>query len=446
MLGKNKRHSISAQFFLLLVLSGTFCTLLFLGLRLGVDSLLTHYFIDSDFEERIAEKRITDFQEYVTENSLTVNDTQELLDWTRGKPLILLEIYRSNVLVFTSYAPGNEALENNSEEVPYYDWMSYYVVDFADGSAEVLLYCDDVFRLFTYATIGEVVLCTLLFLLIFLVGNQRIVRYIRQLRTEIQAMEAGDLNSGITISGNNDLTALAESLDAMRITLRTQQEQTAWTYAANQTLISEMSHDLRTPLTALLIYTEILRYGKYQGEEQLASYLNKIDAKAQQIKQLSENILEYSLAARGHSIELEVPTLAREVFTPYLEEAVFHLNRCGFTCETDFQLHESPVAVHSPFLRRIIDNLVSNISKYAKPDEPVKIKAWKQEAQVLLSFENTVDQDAGQTESTCIGLSSVRTMMEKMRGTSTVEQTGSLFRVTLHFPSAPRENRDSPGT
>ena len=39
MLGKNKRHSISAQFFLLLVLSGTFCTLLFLGLRLGVDSL-----------------------------------------------------------------------------------------------------------------------------------------------------------------------------------------------------------------------------------------------------------------------------------------------------------------------------------------------------------------------------------------------------------------------
>lgn len=431
---KTKRHSVSSQFFLLLLVSGACCCLLFFGIRFGISSLLTEYLIDSDFEQRTTERRITDFQEYVTENQLTVNDTQAILDWTRGKPLILMEIYRSNVLVFTSYAPGNQALEENDAEVPYYDWVSYYVVKFADGDAEVLLYCDDVFRYFTYATIGDVVLCTLVFLLIFLAGSQRIVRYIRQLRGEIQAMEAGDLNSPITLRGNNDLTALAESLDAMRVTLRNQQEQTAWTYAANQTLISEMSHDLRTPLTTLLLYTEILRYHKYQGEEQFHSYLNKIDAKAQQIKQLSENILEYSLTSRDHSIELEVPTLAREVFTPYLEKAVFHLTRCGFSCETDFLLGESPVAVHSPFLRRIIDNVVSNITKYANPHQPVKIRAWEQDGQIRLAFENIVDHDARQTESTGIGLSSVKTMMEKMRGSSAVEQTDSLFRITLSFP------------
>ena len=65
-----------------------------------------------------------------------------------------------------------------------------------------------------------------------------------------------------------------------------------------------MSHDLRTPLTTLLLYTEILRYGKYQGEEQLHAYLDRVDEKAQQIKQLAENILEYSLAAQNRPVEL----------------------------------------------------------------------------------------------------------------------------------------------
>ena len=99
----------------------------------------------------------------------------------------------------------------------------------------------------------------------------------------------------------------------MRLAFRAQQEREAQTYAANQALISEMSHDLRTPLTTLLLYTEILRYGKYQGEEQLHAYLDRVDEKAQQIKQLAENILEYSLAAQNRPVELQEPLPAQEV-------------------------------------------------------------------------------------------------------------------------------------
>ena len=62
-------------------------------------------------------------------------------------------------------------------------------------------------------------------------------------------MESGDLDRAITVRGGNDLTALAECLDAMRVAFRAQQEREAQTYAANQALISEMSHDLRTPST-----------------------------------------------------------------------------------------------------------------------------------------------------------------------------------------------------
>ena len=181
---------------------------------------------------------------------------------------------------------------------------------------DVVLYSNDLYRYSTYATIAEVILCAALFLTGFLIAFQRTVSYMRQISLEIQAMEGGDLNQPVTVRGDNDLTALAESLDAMRLAFRAQRERESSTYAANQALISQMSHDLRTPLTTLLIYTEILRYGKYQGEDQLRGYLDKIDEKAQQIKQLAENLLEYSLASQKRAVEMEPPARRRKFSGP----------------------------------------------------------------------------------------------------------------------------------
>lgn len=273
-LKQEKTHkSILAQFFILLVGLGLLCGALFLVLHTTVGSALESYVYSSDFLSNVTEKRVNDLQEYVTENQVSATDSQAISQWMRGKPLTLMEIYRSNVLVYSSYASYSLAVEGGDftwtategEETPTYDWISYYTVDFADGEGEVVLYSNELYRYSTYATMVEIILCAALFLLGFLIAFQRTVSYMRQISLEIQAMEGGDLNRPITVRGDNDLTALAESLDAMRLAFRAQQEREASTYAANQALISQMSHDLRTPLTTLLIYTEILRYGKYQG-------------------------------------------------------------------------------------------------------------------------------------------------------------------------------------
>ena len=60
-------------------------------------------------------------------------------------------------------------------------------------------------------------------------------------------------------------------------------------------MITEMSHDLRTPLTSLLIYTEILGKEAVKDPQQLMEYVRKIEKKARQIKRLSDNIFEYAL-------------------------------------------------------------------------------------------------------------------------------------------------------
>lgn len=361
-----------------------------------------------------------------------------------------MEIYRNNVLIFTSYAPENESVRSNDAEAPYYDWMSYYVVDFADGSADVLLYSDDGYRYSTIATILEIVLCTFLFLGIFLHGCQKIVRYIQLISKEILAMESGDLDNAITVKGNNELTTLAQGLDSMRKAFREQQEREARFFAANQALISEMSHDLRTPLTSLLIYTEVLRYGKYQNQEQLMEYLDKIDSKAQQIKQLSENILEYSIQSKETVPELEVPAPIEKIFEESLSEMIAELSHHGFLCHVEPFGEPVHIAVRGQYIRRIMDNILSNIQKYAEKKQPIKIWPLETECTVGLVFENTVPDLKPESGSTHIGIKSISSLMMKMGGSCQIENIDGKYRLALAFPkiddkSTKRENIDEGG-
>ena len=407
-LKREKTHkSILAQFFILLVGLGLLCGALFLVLHTTVGSALESYVYSSDFLSNVTEKRVNDLQEYVTENQVSATDSQALSQWMRGKPLTLMEIYRSNVLVYSSYASYSLAVEGGDftwtategEETPTYDWISYYTVDFADGQGEVVLYSNELYRYSTYATMVEIILCAALFLLGFLIAFQRTVSYMRQISLEIQAMEGGDLNRPITVRGDNDLTALAESLDAMRLAFRAQQEREASTYAANQALISQMSHDLRTPLTTLL-----------------------------------ENLLEYSLASQKRAVEMEPPAPAGEVFGPLLQETATFLEQYGYTFQWELRFGQGKVAVHTPYLRRILDNLSSNILKYASRKEPIQVQAQEEENTLVLFFRNSLKEREDVTEGTCVGLSSVQAMMEKMGGSSHAEQTGAAFQITLVFP------------
>lgn len=444
---REKTHkSILAQFFILLVGLGLLCGALFLVLHTTVGSALESYVYSSDFLSNVTEKRVSDLQEYVTENQVSATDSQALSQWMRGKPLTLMEVYRSNVLVYSSYASYSLAVEGGDftwtategEETPTYDWISYYTVDFADGEGEVVLYSNELYRYSTYATMMEIILCAALFLLGFLIAFQRTVSYMRQISLEIQAMEGGDLNRPITVRGDNDLTALAESLDAMRLAFRAQQEREASTYAANQALISQMSHDLRTPLTTLLLYTEIVAGGKYHSQAQLAEYLTKIDTKARQIKQLSDNLFEYALVTRDTVVTLDRPASFSQIFEEALAEFAEQLGQRGYGCLLDLGEEDVVLQVYRPYIRRIFDNIASNILKYADPAHPVQVCFVREGEQAGLAFANVpLPPESGGSESTKVGLVSVQTMMEKMQAEVRVSQTARRFCITLLFHVKP---------
>lgn len=206
---KHRASSLTAHFSLLLLLSSAAAALLFCCLRFGGGWLLEQYFDGSNFQQQYNERRMQNFQSYVVENDLATTDTAQITHWNKKYPLILMEIYRSNILRYTSAAP-DEVLDNETE-APYYAWVSYYEIPFADGTAEVVIYADDTYRFFTWLTVLSLGIALLVFLSVFLWGSRKLVQYICQLSVEIQAMEGGDLDVPITFRGNHELTRLAHS-------------------------------------------------------------------------------------------------------------------------------------------------------------------------------------------------------------------------------------------
>ena len=94
-----------------------------------------------------------------------------------------------------------------------------------------------------------------------------------------------------------------------------------------------MSHDLRTPVTSIMLYTEILKTGKGQTEEQKREYIEKIDKKSRRMKQLIDHLFEYSLVTGETEIQLEDPETYEVLFYDLFSETCSYLEQSGFRVE-----------------------------------------------------------------------------------------------------------------
>lgn len=435
MADRNRKQSLTAQFTRLLVAAGAASFLLFFVLRAALAFGMNYYARHSDFRQRETARRIEAFQSYVSQEHLASSDVEEISSWVSQQDYTLLELYRDQVLVYSSFVPDRDDIGHEGKPTPFYDWMPRDGVTFADGELQALLYYDPVLAWVRWGTLGLGMVCIGLFLTVFLLVCRRIVRYICLLSQEVQVMESGDFSRPVTVQGSNELTALAFCLDSMRVTLDQQRRQEAETSARVKDLITQMSHDLRTPLTTLLLYTEIVAGGKYQSQAQLAEYLAKIDAKARQIKQLSDNLFEYALVTRDTVVTLESPAPFSQIFEEPLAEFADQLAQRGFGCLLDLGEEDVRLRVYRPYIRRIFDNIASNILKYADPAHPVQVTYVREGAKAGLAFANVpLPPETGGAESTKVGLVSVQTMMEKMQAESRVSQSAQRYCITLLFP------------
>lgn len=434
-------HSLYFKLAGLLLAAVAVSGLFFVVINYAGEQMITKIFSDSSHIEKLSEAYIQDLQDYIDETKAASNDSEKLTEWVRKRKIVSIQVYKDEILTYDSNYP-DAAVEDAEAEGAYYDWEYYYTAEFADGTADVFLYGFFSYPLYSYAMTAEILLAVILLVAIVILGIRKPVRYIGRLKAECEILGSGDLDYQVTVQGKDELSLLARGLDNMRMALRESNEKEAELTAANRRMITEMSHDLRTPLTSLLIYTEILGKKAAKDPRQAMEYVRKIEKKARQIKRLSDNIFEYALITEETKAELGEPQTLRELFYDPLSEMTAYLGERGYTVElrpdTGSGSERRQIRVNEEYINRIMDNIVSNIEKYADKSMPVRIETIYTEEYGGLAFRNGIScstEDRRKTEgSTNIGLHNVEKMMKKMNGYFRVKQTENIFEITLIFP------------
>lgn len=218
-------------------------------------------------------------------------------------------------------------------------------------------------------------------------------------------------------------------------------------------LITNVSHDLKTPLTAILTYTELLQ-GKNVTEKQREEYLAVLKRKSLRLKTLIDDLFEVSKASSGNVTfereRVEICSLMRQVWLEYEDGA----KAAGLTFRFAFPDEKVFLLLDGEKTCRIFDNLYTNIIKYAMPDTRVYISVICEREEVRIELKNISGielnipaeslterfvrgDSARSSEGSGLGLAIARSFVEGQEGQMQIEIDGDLFKVTLIWKGLP---------
>lgn len=438
MQGVTKRNSLYFQLMILLVISGAVALAVFYGLNTVGENVVYYYYNHSNYSAKREKNYVAELQNYVSSNELKSSDTDELSQWVTEKAVIIsLWLYKNNALIFDSDYPDNATYSSEPAYLDENNGSRFYTIEFADGEVEAGISGVFDYQLYNYASFGEMLLAFSIFILMVLIGIRKKMEYIRKLSKEIQILEGGNLEYKITVTGKDELAALAGGLNCMRESFRRQTIQEAEIVRENQKIVTQMSHDIRTPLTSIMLYTELLKKGTYKNEEQFREYIEKIERKTRRMKQLADNLFEYSLVSSDQEIELEEAEIEKILFYDLFSETTSYLEHQGYQVDFLVNWNEVRLKINTDYISRILDNVTSNIQKYADKSCPVTIGSVKNGNMEGFYFENRTAVLTDETESTGVGIQSIKNMMAKMGGRCITGMENGVFRLTLYFPCVP---------
>lgn len=275
----------------------------------------------------------------------------------------------------------------------------------------------------------------------------------QKLLTAIQEINSEEGNTRISESGlfaiNRQMAAAVNDLgDGLRHALQEQMK----SERMKADLITNVSHDLKTPLTSIINYVDLLKREELHNEK-ANEYLEVLDQKSQRLKQLTEDLVEASRASSGNVV-LDIRRIdVKELLMQTSGEFVERFEARGLQLVENFPQNPQYVDVDGRRLWRIIENLFRNVEKYAMPHTRVYLDLINDGDRVAFSLKNisenplnispeelterfTRGDESRSTEGSGLGLSIAKDLTEIQQGIFEIYLDGDLFKVTVSFPIA----------
>ncbi|SEA73629.1 Signal transduction histidine kinase [Pseudobutyrivibrio sp. ACV-2] len=405
--------------------------------------------VKSNYVPTRTEQYINELQAYINENNLSSSDQLEIFYWYKRHPLFYFYIEKDGKIIYNYYADYTaddaatiKEYDKELEENSYLDYLYTftYTISLADGECTLRGFEDFQYELYNILQNTSFFLCAALVIFIITIRVRKKIHYINDVTSGINILEAGDLNYNIPVKGNDEITHVAESLNSMRIALSQQMENEKKALQANNSLVTALSHDLRTPLTTQMGYLEILKEHRYKSSEEMDKYLNTALDTCHQIKEMSDRLFEYFLAfdpnpKRSEDALEELGGM--DFFMQIISEFTPPLTDQGFKFDYNMPSSDFLINVNVDDILRIFNNVFTNIDKYADETYPVEIGFDANDDYALVSFTNKIRTTPRKNESAKIGLISISSLMKRQGGSSKTYITDDTFTVELIFPAKP---------
>ena len=440
----SRRHSLSVQLFLDVLRSLGAGVVVFALLFTAGSYLLSQTVYGESFARNLTERKFTRLQEVVWQEGVTVDNLRPLDIWRLGSKQIYLTIYADGRLIYDSGLGAGAKIYEEADQEAYdpdlEDPEREFSLILSDGTeTRAFLYCYVGDAYYYWAAVLSGIAGFLVFSLCFIALVHRKLRYVQQLKAELDILAGGDLSYHVTVKGKDELGELAAGIDQMRQSIAAHQAAEERARSANTQLVTAMSHDLRTPLTSLLVYLELMERGKYTDEEQLSYFIRRCLEKALQIKSMADKLFEYFLVYSTSWEAPELETLDGDMLLRQLqEELTFSLESRGFAVEWTLEPLEGQIRVELGLLRRAFDNLYSNLLKYADPARPIFLSCRREGETARFTLRNGITPQRDKKESTNIGLHTCQRILSLHGGNFSYREEAGNFLAELTLPLLPK--------
>jgi signal transduction histidine kinase len=275
------------------------------------------------------------------------------------------------------------------------------------------------------------------------------VKSFNRIKEGVEQIKNGDLQHRIEIDGKGEFSQLAANINSITDGLKMSVDSEIKSERLKTELITNVSHDIRTPLTSIITYVDLLKIEN--DPEKIAEYIEVLDQKSKRLKLLTDDLFEAAKASSGSlPVQLERIDIV-SLLTQGIGEMGEKIEASALDFKLSYPAEKVYVKADGKLLWRSIENLFSNIFKYAQPASRVYIDVEDLGTETLVTFKNisayelniSADEllerfkrgdESRSSQGSGLGLSIAESLIHIQHGKFIVQVDGDLFKAMIYLP------------
>lgn len=229
-------------------------------------------------------------------------------------------------------------------------------------------------------------------IILFFYMSSKKMKYLFSITEGVKMISRGDLDHKIIIQGHDELSTLAESINDMSRNLKDRMEAERAIEKSKNDLITNVSHDLKTPLTSIIGYLALIKEGKYENDEMLNEYVDIVYDKSDGLKNLIRDLFDYTMLSNTreliHPSKVDFNQLMYQILDEYT--VLFQEANMELICELDED--DVELLIDSDKIVRVFENLLSNAIKYGDENSQVIVITDVMDDHVMIEISNETSE------------------------------------------------------